>query len=155
MLKNKSPCLSQALADNGLMPRVISGSSAGSIIAAIVGTRTEAELQTMFDDPGSFNLEFFPEVASDWSSLKRNVGWLFNNGVLMDIQKLGKALQANVPDMTFQEAFDHSGRIVNIVVSPASGNRDTTARLLNYLTAPNVLVWSASLVCIRAFMKPK
>lgn len=39
-----------------------------------------------------------------------------------------------------------SGRIINIVVSPASGagNKDSL-RLLNYLTAPNVLVWSAAL----------
>jgi TAG lipase/steryl ester hydrolase/phospholipase A2/LPA acyltransferase len=36
--------------------------------------------------------------------------------------------------------------LLNIVVSPASGsgNKDSL-RLLNYLTAPNVLVWSASL----------
>lgn len=42
--------------------------------------------------------------------------------------------------------LDRTGRIINIVVSPAkgSGNQDGP-RLLNYLTAPNVLVWSAAL----------
>ena len=42
-----------------------------------------------------------------------------------------------------QEAFDHTGRILNIVVSPA--NHTDPPRLLNYLTAPHVLVWSAAL----------
>ncbi len=45
----------------------------------------------------------------------------------------------------FQEAFDYSGRILNIIVSPKNNLTDPT-RLLNYLTAPHVLVWSA-VVC--------
>jgi hypothetical protein len=46
----------------------------------------------------------------------------------------------------FLRCSELSGRIINIVVSPASGsgNKDSL-RLLNYLTAPNVLVWSAAL----------
>ena len=35
----------KALMDNNLMPRVIGGSSAGSILCAIVGTRTDEECQ--------------------------------------------------------------------------------------------------------------
>ena len=64
----------------------------------------------------------------------------------MDIRILKKCVKANVPPLTFQEAYELSGRIINIVVSPASGagNKDSL-RLLNYLTAPNVLVWSAAL----------
>ena len=40
----------------------------------------------------------------------------------------------------FDMLLDRSGRIINIVVSPAAGygNKDTL-RLLNYLTAPNVV----------------
>lgn len=45
-------------------------------------------------------------------------------------------------DMTFHEAYERTGRIINITVSP--GSRYETSRLLNYLTAPDVLVWSAS-----------
>lgn len=41
-----------------LLPRVISGASAGSIVAAMVGTRTDAELLPMFEGHG-VNLEFF------------------------------------------------------------------------------------------------
>ncbi len=43
---------------------------------------------------------------------------------------------------TFQEAFDRTGRIINITVAPM--NRYDPPRLLNYLTAPHVCVWSAA-----------
>lgn len=42
------------------------------------------------------------------------------------------------------QAFDRTGRIVNITVAPQ--NKTDPPRLLNYLTAPHVLVWSAA-VC--------
>ncbi|GMF05176.1 unnamed protein product [Ambrosiozyma monospora] len=44
-------------------------------------------------------------------------------------------------DLTFREAYNRTGRILNITVSPASVFDQPT--LLNYLTAPNVLIWSA------------
>jgi hypothetical protein len=47
-----------------------------------------------------------------------------------------------VGNFTFQEAFDRTGRILNIVVTP--NNSSDPPRLLNYLTAPHVLVWSAA-----------
>lgn len=134
----------KALHDSNLLPRVISGSSVGSIICAMVGTRTDEELHDLFDPEGnSIKLNFFPPNGG---SVKRKFTRLFTQGVLMDIKILKKCVKANVPPLTFQEAYELSGRIINIVVSPASGsgNQDTL-RLLNYLTAPNVLVWSAAL----------
>ena len=50
--------------------------------------------------------------------------------------------RTNVGSFTFQEAFDRTGRILNIVVTPM--NSSDPPRLLNYLTAPHVLVWSAA-----------
>ena len=47
-----------------------------------------------------------------------------------------------IGNYTFQEAFDRSGRILNITVAPV--NNFDPPRLLNYLTAPHVCVWSAS-----------
>lgn len=43
--------------------------------------------------------------------------------------------------MTFREAYNRTGKILNITVSPASIHEQT--RLLNYITAPNCLIWSA------------
>jgi TAG lipase/steryl ester hydrolase/phospholipase A2/LPA acyltransferase len=44
---------------------------------------------------------------------------------------------------TFQEAFDRTGRIINITIPPV--NSYDPPRLLNYLTAPHICVWSAAL----------
>jgi predicted acylesterase/phospholipase RssA len=48
----------------------------------------------------------------------------------------------NCSHYTFQEAFDRTGRIINITVAPV--NDFDPPRLLNYLTAPHVCVWSAA-----------
>ena len=50
----------KALHDNNLLPRVISGSSVGSIICAMVGTRTDDELTELFSPCGNaIKLNFF------------------------------------------------------------------------------------------------
>lgn len=48
-----------------------------------------------------------------------------------------------LPSFCLQEAFDRTGRILNVMVAPV--NSRAPARLLNYLTAPHVLIWSAAL----------
>ena len=48
----------------------------------------------------------------------------------------------NAGEFTFQEAFDRTGRIINVTVAPM--NSYDPPRLLNYLTAPHVCVWSAA-----------
>ena len=53
-----------------------------------------------------------------------------------------QCLIADVGLYTFQEAFDKTGRIINITVAP--NNNYDPPRLLNYLTAPHVCVWSAA-----------
>jgi predicted acylesterase/phospholipase RssA len=56
---------------------------------------------------------------------------------------LRRCIDHNIPDMTFLEAYQHTNRILNITVSPADSHQ--FPRLLNYLTAPNVLVRRAAL----------
>lgn len=60
----------------------------------------------------------------------------------MDVTKLQECLRDNIGDITFKEAYAKSKRILNITV--ASTSNFEFPRLLNYLTAPNVLVWSAA-----------
>jgi TAG lipase/steryl ester hydrolase/phospholipase A2/LPA acyltransferase len=59
-----------------------------------------------------------------------------------DTEHFRACCRTNIGNFTFQEAFDRTGRILNIIVSPQ--NRSDPPRLLNYLTAPHVLVWSAA-----------
>jgi len=45
----------------------------------------------------------------------------------------------NIGNITFKEAYQRTGKIINITVC-SMGNHERP-RLLNYLTAPNVLIW--------------
>lgn len=47
-------------------------------------------------------------------------------------------------DTTFAEAYQRTGRILNITTTPSSRS-GAPSPLLNYLTAPNVVIWSAIL----------
>jgi TAG lipase/lysophosphatidylethanolamine acyltransferase len=66
---------------------------------------------------------------------------LLDKGYLMDMKVLESCLRENLGDITFKEAYDKSKRILNITV--ASTDKFEFPRLLNYITAPNVLIWSA------------
>jgi len=177
----------KCLMENGLMPRVIGGASAGSILCAMIGTRTDEEcLQDLFvakgtDAPGhsgQLRTNFFRPLgkgneptadnvfrnsAGAFRDLKRTwqimipIGLRTFTSTIYDIltfqrrpqdllnhdtDHFRECLRINVGNFTFQEAFDRTGRILNITVTP--NNKSDPPRLLNYLTAPHVLVWSAA-----------
>ena len=123
----------RALWLENLLPRVISGSSAGSIIAAVAGTHSDEELEKIFDP------EYLYLQAWQTSGLKG----VMKAGALFDGRVLQQCIRANVGDLTFEEGFELSGRIINITVSPATPNQHS--RLLNFLASPNVLIRRASL----------
>lgn len=123
----------KALWSEGVLPRVLSGSSAGSIIAGAVGVRTDAELAEAFE-PGGLYLDAF-QIFGMRNALR--------NRALMDQQQLERCLTENMGEMTFEEAFERTGRIVGITVSPIEPHQQ--GRLLNYLTSPNALINRASL----------
>ncbi len=115
----------------GLLPRVLSGSSAGSVVAAAVSTRNEEQTLELLDPENSY--------YRFWRALRPADMMRF--GSVMDPTQLRKAIAANVPDLTFEQAFEASGRSLNITVSPAGSNQPP--RLLNHLTFPYVCVREA------------
>jgi predicted acylesterase/phospholipase RssA len=72
----------------------------------------------------------------------RRIKRFFTQGILMDVTVLQEFLRDNLGDVTFQEAYDKTGIILNITVTGGSTHNED--RVLNYLTAPSVLIWSAS-----------
>jgi len=122
----------EELEAQGLLPRVVTGSSAGSVMAGILASHTDSELESMLD-PGQIDFEWC-RVFSPFDMAK-------GQGV-MDQKVLKKFIDRNIPEMTFLEAYQHTNRILNISISPADSHQ--FPRLLNYLTAPNVLIrWAA------------
>lgn len=73
---------------------------------------------------------------------------LCSAGSLHDHTFLASKLRHLLGDTTFQEAYERTGRVLNISVCPADTNEPS--RLLNYLTAPHVCIWSA-VACSSAF----
>jgi predicted acylesterase/phospholipase RssA len=118
----------EELEAQGLLPRVVTGSSAGSIMSGILATHTDPELEELLD----------PEyIDFEWCRVFSPFELVKSQGVL-DQQLLKKFIDRNIPEMTFLEAYQHTNRILNISISPADSHQ--FPRLLNYLTAPNVLI---------------
>ncbi|KAK7961747.1 patatin-like phospholipase [Apiospora aurea] len=123
-----------------LIPRIISGASAGSIVCAVVCTRTDDEIPQLLEEFPYGDLAVFEEEGNE-DGLMDHVRRLLTQGNWSDIKHLTRVMQNLLGDMTFQEAYNRTRRICNICVSPASVYE--LPRLLNYVTAPNVMIWSA------------
>ena len=154
----------KTLMQNRLMPRVLGGSSAGSIVCAMVGTRTDEECEQEFfhlkgtDAPGhsgKLTINFFRPLHLPMKNIPQKLGgevlsntagafrdakrtWQIfipiplrgitsllydlltlktraNELLMSDTAHFTECLRTNIGDFTFQEAFDRTGRILNIV----------------------------------------
>lgn len=126
----------KVLHQQNLLPRVLSGSSVGALICSIVCTRSADELTELMEKFCFLDLTFFSN-----SSIPQILKHVISKGSLHDIGFLAYRLRALLGDYTFQEAYEKSGRVLNICVTAANTNEPP--KLLNYLTAPNVVIWSA------------
>jgi TAG lipase/steryl ester hydrolase/phospholipase A2/LPA acyltransferase len=147
----------KALMENRLMPRVLGGASAGSIVCAVIGTRTDEEcMRDLFEMQGThapghsgelvlnlLNPYYIPmkntppTVVQDAKNTKRTTWWpnfvpmslrRFSSVaydiltfkirphelIMSDTEHLRECLRKNTGEFTFQEAFDRTGRILNI-----------------------------------------
>lgn len=121
--------VARALHCEGLLPTVISGASAGAFAAAVLGTRTDDELSEFL---------FSDRVASLYlHGESREIGGRLR------VDDVSAMIAALVPDVTFEEAYEHSGRKINISVSPSRVHQ--RSRLLNAVTSPNVYLREAVL----------
>jgi NTE family protein len=123
----------KALYRENVLPLVMSGSSAGSVVAATVGTRAPDEVEALLD-PESAYYHFWRILSVRQAISRRSI---------MDQSQLKRAIAKNVPDLTFEQAYQRSGRITNITVSPAGSNQ--APRLVNYLTFPYLYLREAVL----------
>jgi TAG lipase/steryl ester hydrolase/phospholipase A2/LPA acyltransferase len=161
------PGVVRTLLEQNMLPLVISGSSGGTLVAGVVGTHTDQEILEYISshnhDTSFFSFHVDPEdferctprlfrymKAFLPSRVIENLSFNYylllraqRDGYIFSTDRIREVIQHNHGDYTFQEAYDRTGRILNITVTPQE-NSDYP-RLLNYLTAPNVLVWSASL----------
>ncbi|KAM5578016.1 triacylglycerol lipase SDP1 [Rosa sericea] len=126
----------KTLVEHKLMPRIIAGSSVGSIMCSVVATRSWPELQSFFEDSWH-SLQFFDQMGGIFTVVKR----VMTRGAVHEIRQLQMMLRHLTSNLTFQEAYDMTGRILGITV--CSPRKHEPPRCLNYLTSPHVVIWSA------------
>ena len=143
----------KALHLRGLLPRIITGTATGALIAALVGTHTEDELLDFLNGDGIDLSAFAKRPLNDGNSdgqallpyrhsanlqtLLRRLTRFLKTGHFLDSNVLEECVRANVGDLTFEEAYSRTKRVLNITV--ATSGRGGLPNLLNYLTAPNVV----------------
>ncbi|KAL9361384.1 hypothetical protein Peur_044169 [Populus x canadensis] len=126
----------KTLVEQKLMPRIIAGSSVGSIMCSVVATRSWPELQSFFEDSWH-SFQFFDQLGGIFTVVKR----VMRQGAVHEIRQLQWMLRHLTSNLTFQEAYDMTGRILGITV--CSPRKHEPPRCLNYLTSPHVVIWSA------------
>ncbi len=116
----------KSLLEENLLPKVISGASAGSVIAATVATHSDDELKDILHRD---QLRFETMKFLGWSNILQGVP-------LLDAQHLESALSEYVEDLTFEEAYQKTKRNLNICISPARYQQES--RMLNAISSPSV-----------------
>ncbi|CDK29944.1 unnamed protein product [Kuraishia capsulata CBS 1993] len=127
------------LLEEGLLPKIIAGSSAGAIVASILCSRTSEGLKELMVTLTQSTFEVFDKKPGD--GFLGCMARFLKYGTYFDISNLQDTMKEFLGDLTFRECYNRTGRILNVTVSAASVHEQPT--LLNYLTAPNVLIWSA------------
>ncbi|MCB1616673.1 MAG: DUF3336 domain-containing protein [Pseudomonadales bacterium] len=122
----------KVLLEKKMLPNVISGASAGAFIAAIVGTHKSDELLGMYND-GSL----LAGISMGAGKFK----FKLSKGELMGLDEVATGIARVVPDLTFQQAYEKTGRSINISIS--GEEKHQSSRLLNHIASPNVTIRSA------------
>ncbi len=123
----------KALCEQGLLPSVLSGSSGGSFVGALVSTHNKGELKKIFDP------EYLVHEIKQEDRFFKHLSKL--KPEIMPVDEIQKILERLIPDLTFQEACERTGRQLNISIAPAETHQKS--RLLNAITSPNVFIREA------------
>ncbi|CAB4415920.1 unnamed protein product [Rhizophagus irregularis] len=126
----------KALFEANLLPTVITGTSAGGLIAALVCVRTDDELVQVLKPELSQKLTACSESMDIW--VKR---WWTSGSRFDAVDWARKTSWITKGSLTFREAYERTGRILNISVIPYDPH--SPPKVLNYITAPDCVIWSA------------
>ncbi|DBA04933.1 TPA: hypothetical protein N0F65_006935, partial [Lagenidium giganteum] len=144
----------RALLEADLLPNVVSGSSGGSIAAAMTACKTNEELLNDIVQ-NDISTRFIPWGIRWFPPLLDQLAHCIKTGFLVECsdferttqQYYGEPLnsQEKMMHYTFQDAYRKTGRHVCITVSASdvTGQRGPKKLLLSHINSPHVLLWSA------------
>jgi len=150
MLANYHYGVIKALLEEDCLPRIISGTSAGSVVGALVCTRSDEELMRDLDP-----VILSPKQACFSRSWMERMKSVYKTGYMFDGDEWYRMLQwFTLGDTTFEEAYKKTGRILCISLSATT--KKAPPVLLTYITAPNVVIASAIVAsaAVPGFIKP-
>ncbi|OJJ47823.1 hypothetical protein ASPZODRAFT_1783911 [Penicilliopsis zonata CBS 506.65] len=128
----------KALLDNAVLPEIITGTSGGALVAALVGTRTDEELKQLLVPALAHQIRACHESFPTWFRRWCRTGARFDT---LDWAKQCSWFCRG--STTFREAYERTGRILNVSCVPSDPHSPTI--LANYLTSPDCVIWSAVL----------
>ena len=127
----------KALLEEDALPHIMSGTSAGSAIAAFVCTRNDEEI--MRDLKPDILYDKMLCFSRSWP--ERIISYI-KTGVMFDVDEWFEMIKwFTLGDMTFLEAYRKTGRVFCITLSATTKRAPPV--LVNHITAPNVLIASA------------
>ncbi|KAH0553381.1 hypothetical protein GP486_006549 [Trichoglossum hirsutum] len=128
----------KALLDADLLPDVISGTSGGALVAALVATRTDDELKDLLVPALAGRLTACHDDFFTWFRRWCRTGARFD---ALDWARRCSWITRG--STTFREAYERTGRILNVTCVPSDPHSPTI--LANYLISPDCVIWSAVL----------
>ncbi len=118
---------------HGLLPAVLSGSSGGALVGALVSSHADKGLEEIFEPENLVHeIERDQGLLSHLSAIRPEIA---------KVEEVQEVLERLIPDLTFLEAYELTGRHLN--VSIAAAEKHQTSRLLNAITTPNVFIREA------------
>lgn len=128
----------KALLDTDNLPEIITGTSGGALVAALVATRTDEELKKLLVPALAFRIRACQDGIATWTQRWWRTGARFD--------PISWALECSWfcrGSMTFQEAYQRTGRMLNVSCVPSDPHSPTI--LNNHITSPDCVIWSAVL----------
>lgn len=130
----------KVLLEQNIMPKIINGTSGGSIVAALLATKSDEEILNEYIKPTVSSMHghrWFPPLLDQ-------IRHFLVKGYMIDPKDFIKTCQTYFKNYTFYEAYRLTGRIVTITVSSTHVTPEFTEPLvLNCVTTPDILLWSA------------
>jgi predicted acylesterase/phospholipase RssA len=130
--------VAKALLDANLLPEVITGTSGGALVAALLGTRTDEELKKLIVPALAHRITACHDDILTWAKRWYRTGARFDS-----TDWATRCSWFTRGSMTFREAYNRTGRILNVSCVPSDPHSPTI--LANYITSPDCVIWSAVL----------
>ncbi|KAL2167074.1 hypothetical protein VTG60DRAFT_1800 [Thermothelomyces hinnuleus] len=128
----------KALLEEDYLPDIITGTSGGALVAALVATRTNEELKELLVPALAHRITACREPITVWFRRWWKTGARFDS-----VDWARQCAWWTRGSMTFREAYERTGRILNVSCVPSDPHSPTI--LCNHLTSPDCVIWSAVL----------